>query len=147
MMASFEAETVDLKGMHYPNQLSFNTSIFMDKLNILNNTIKHIRIVIFINMICLFSYCSRTSIWISYALTFNDSNITKISFLIWIESTISTIIGFILLIFGQRFGYDKCLTISLLIISMGSIIESISNNFMTLSIGYLISQFSFLIIY
>lgn len=146
-MDKFDAETVDLKGGHHKNQLSYNTSIYMDKLDILNNTIKHIRIIIFINMIALFLYCSRTSIWMSYASTFENSDITTIAFIIWIESTMLGIIGFMFCIFGQKFGYDKCLTVLLLIICMGFIIESISNNFVTLSIGYLISQFSFLIIY
>ena len=147
-MSAFKAETVDLKrGNHYANQLSFNTSILVDKLNILSKSIKHIRIVIFVNMICLFFYCGRTSIWVSYASTFANSNIPTIAFIIWIESTVLAIAGFIFCIFGQKYGFDKCMALLLLTICMGSIIESTSNNFITLSIGYLVSQFSFLMIY
>ena len=122
-------------------------NINIDKLNVLNKSIKHVQIIIFINIICFFLYCGRSTIWISYAQTFQNSNITTIAFIIWIESIITAIIGFFFCLFGQKYGYDKILTLLLLIICMGSIIETISNNFVTLFIGYLISQLSFLIIY
>ena len=141
------AETVDLKTGDYPNDLSFTAPINMDKLHVLNKSIKHIQIIILINIICFFLYCGRSTIWISYAETFENSNTTTIAFVIWIESTVTAIIGFLFCLFGQKYGYDKILTLLLLIVCMGSIIETIANNFVTLFIGYLISQLSFLIIY
>eukprot|EP01084_Bolivina_argentea_P072387 131428_1 len=87
-----------------------------------------------------FLHGSRTTIWIPYAITFNDSSIYLIGIVMLIDAWLMGATGLGISILGQKIGYDTSTVVLLLLITIGCATEAFATNFVTLSIGFLISQ-------
>eukprot|EP01084_Bolivina_argentea_P020125 37446_1 len=120
--------------------------VMMGRLDIAKKSVKHIRLVIVVNVLCVFIYCGRSSMWLSYSKRFTP-NESAITFVHCIEFIALEIAGFWLCMLGQRFSYDTSIAILLATACIGCLIESVANNFITLCIGHLTSQTLFIMMY
>eukprot|EP01084_Bolivina_argentea_P038861 71838_1 len=87
-----------------------------------------------------FLYGSRTSIWLSYASTFDDFSITIFSWIMCIDSILIGLVGMFFCTLSDYIGFGKSMTIKTFIIAMGCIVEALAPTFKILCIGFIISQ-------
>eukprot|EP01084_Bolivina_argentea_P085904 155290_1 len=114
-----------------------NGSSYFDVLKL---SIKSTRYFFILTGIAAFLNSSRSTIWVEYANSFHDSSMQSISWILFIDSVLLGIFGLFFASLGDYIGFDKSITIKVLFIVLGTILEAIATNFKMLSAGVLLSQ-------
>eukprot|EP01083_Nonionella_stella_P220511 788854_1 len=89
---------------------------------------------------CAFLNSSRSTIWVEYANTFDDSSMQSVAWIFFFDAILLGLFGLCFAAMGDYIGFDKAMNLKISFIAIGCILESCATNFTALVIGFLISQ-------
>eukprot|EP01084_Bolivina_argentea_P261815 442599_1 len=121
---------------------NFDDSLIIEHLTILKESISISKRLILLTMVIGYCYNGNAAIFVLYAKTIYD-NTAVISILIYAATIFEAILTCMLSILCDKYGFDNFLLLILLFHIIGTLIIALANyndNFITLSLGYLIAE-------